>query len=109
MESDSVKGIRSGDILELAHDTIFRRGALYGHYADNLSRIAGLWSIYLDKDITSDQVARLFALAKISRSMESPDHFDNDLDAVCYLAIAGELSQPDGRVPSEASDYGDLS
>ncbi len=106
MENDSVKGIRSADILELAHDTIFRRGALYGHYADNLERIALLWSAYLDTDITSHQVARLFALAKIARSYESPDHLDNDLDAVCYLAIAGELAT---RTKGDASNYGNLS
>lgn len=105
MEKDSGNGIRTGDILELAHDTLFRRGALYGHYADNLARIAGLWSIYLNQDITSDQVARCFALTKIARSIESADHLDNDLDAICYLAIAGELAGAKG----EASDYGDLS
>ena len=105
MAKDSGNGIRSGEILELAHDTIFRRGALYGHYADNLERIAGLWSIYLNQDISADQVARCFALTKIARSVESADHLDNDLDAVCYLAIAGELA---GK-KRETSDYGNLS
>lgn len=105
MAKDSVKGIRSGDILELAHDTIFRRGALYGHYADNLANIARMWSAYLNQDVTPDQVARLFALAKICRSIETSDHLDNDLDAVCYLAIAGELAGAE----RQASDYGDLS
>ena len=106
MEKDLGKDIRAGEILELAHDTIFRRGALYGHYSDNLGRIAGLWSIYLDQDINSHQVARLFALAKIARSMESADYLDNDLDAVCYLAIAAELA--DGK-PDKVGEYGDLS
>ncbi len=105
MENDSVKDLVPSDILDTAHDLIFRRGALYGHYEDNLARIAATWSAYLNQEIDAHQVATLYALAKIIRSVESRDHLDNYFDAVAYLAMAGCTTRP----KREDDGYGDLS
>ena len=41
--------------------------------------------------ITSDEVAVMMALLKISRSQRGKDNVDDFIDASAYMAIAGEL------------------
>ena len=58
---------------------------------DNHLNIAVLWSAYLKLDISPDEVAVLFALAKIGRTLEGQYNPDDYIDAVGYVAIAHEL------------------
>lgn len=64
----------------------------YGSFKDNHERIAILWSEFLGCDITSEQVAICMALVKISRIANDSSHKDNYIDAISYLAGAGELA-----------------
>ena len=56
----------------------------YDHPARNFDRIARLWSVALDKDITAEDVATCMILVKIARQLHAPKR-DNLVDAVGYL------------------------
>ena len=56
----------------------------YDHPARNFDRIARLWSVALDKDITPEDVAVCMVLVKIAREVHAPKR-DNRVDAVGYL------------------------
>lgn len=66
----------------------------YGDFFDNHERIAGLWSEYLmlEERLTAEQVAICMALVKISRLASNSTHTDNYIDAIAYIAGAGELA-----------------
>lgn len=70
------------------------RQGTYGDFYDNHERIAGLWSEYLmlDERLTPEQVAVCMALVKISRLANNSAHTDNYIDAIAYIAGAGELA-----------------
>lgn len=81
-----------GIILEQAKTlTNNDRQQSYGTPLSNFTRIANLWSNYLEIDITPEQAAMCMALVKVSRSMQSKE-VDNYIDGAAYFAIAGELS-----------------
>lgn len=81
-----------GIILEQAKTlTNTDRQQSYGTPLSNFTRIANLWSSYLEIDITPEQAAMCMALVKVSRSMQSKE-VDNYIDGAAYFAIAGELS-----------------
>ena len=82
-----------GEILEEAHRlTHGERDKNYGTPFENHLRIAKMWSVILEKEITPSQVALCMAAVKIARLIESPDHLDSFVDGCAYLAISGELS-----------------
>lgn len=84
-----------GIILEQAKTlTNNDRQQSYGTPLSNFTRIANLWSSYLEIDITPEQAAMCMALVKVSRSMQSKE-VDNYIDGAAYFAIAGELSNDD--------------
>jgi hypothetical protein len=69
------------------------RQETHGDTKTNHEQIAEFWNIFLDgklkpaEAITSDEVATMMALLKISRSQRGKDY----VDAAAYMAIAGEL------------------
>lgn len=70
------------------------RQETYGSFYDNHERIAVMWSEFLDLDekLTAQQVAICMALVKISRLASNSTHTDNYIDAIAYIAGAGELA-----------------
>lgn len=82
-----------GEILDEAKRlTHGERDKNYGKPLINHTRIASLWSIFLEQEITPAQVAICMGLVKVARLIESPDHLDSFLDAAAYFAIAGEIA-----------------
>ena len=63
----------------------------YGTPEDNFKTIAGLWSVYLGKEISSLDVAMLMALMKIARIKvgTKPDSF---VDLAGYAACGAEIA-----------------
>jgi hypothetical protein len=87
--------LTASKILDESIEVLHARGRKYADPATNHLRISHLWSTYLERYVSPQQVAGCMALLKIARSMESPDHLDNFVDGAAYLAIAGELGGMD--------------
>lgn len=82
-----------GNILDEAKRLIHTdRQKDYGHPLINHQRIAKLWSVILEKEITPAQAALCMAMVKAARLVQTPDHEDSYIDGAAYFAIAGELS-----------------
>ena len=60
------------------------RQAQYGHPLDNFQRIADLWSVILNIEVTPEQVALCMVQVKVSRELQNPKR-DNIVDAIGYL------------------------
>ena len=85
--------MQRGEILKEAHRlTHGDRDKNYGTPYINHLRIAKMWSVVLEKEITPSQVALCMAGVKIARLVETPDHIDSFVDGAAYIAIAGELA-----------------
>jgi len=81
-----------GEILqEAARLTAKDRQNIYGDPRTNHVRIADLWTIYLEHEITPQQVAICMALVKVSRLMQTETE-DSFIDLAAYAAIAGEIA-----------------
>lgn len=78
----------------------------YGNKSKNHKNIAKLWSAYLDKDISSHDVAMLMALLKIARTKQGELCIDNYIDLVGYGAIAGQLASEDDNQLEFDFSYG---
>jgi hypothetical protein len=80
------------DILHNAIDIINNdRQSTHGKPEDSFANIANLWSAYLDKTISTQQVAIMMALLKVARTKNNPNHLDNFIDLAGYAALGGEL------------------
>ena len=92
MAKDSQKTRTNPQMLfDSASEIIFQRGADYGHYEDNLARIAQGISAYLGFPVTSNQVAGIMVITKLMRSVESPRKLDHYIDAIAYLGMIPDL------------------
>jgi hypothetical protein len=59
----------------------------YGSPASNHERIATLWSVLFEQEITARQVALAMVLVKVAREVHSPKR-DNLVDGAAYFHIA---------------------
>jgi len=81
-----------GEILKEADRlTHGDRNKNYGTPLVNHQRIAQLWSVWLETEITPAQAAMCLALVKVARLIETPDHLDSFVDLAAYASIAGEI------------------
>ena len=62
----------------------------YGDPHENHQRIAMLWSVLLNKEVTVEQVYQCMIAVKLSRLIETPEHEDSWLDICGYSALGGE-------------------
>ena len=73
------------------------RQQTHGNIKTNHEQIAEFWNILLDDKlepsaaITSDDVAAMMTLLKISRTRQGRVNEDDYVDAAAYIAISGEL------------------
>ena len=74
----------------LALTTGDRRNS-YGSPYINHKRIADIWSVILEHEVTPSQVALCMVGVKLSRLIETPDHTDSFIDGAAYMAIAAEV------------------
>lgn len=83
----------STEILNRANKVIHgERQDMYGKPESNLGFIADLWTIYLAKLITAEDVALMMGLFKIARCKTGVGTEDSFVDACGYLALAGEMA-----------------
>lgn len=88
----SMIGFDRDKILNSASDLINgQRAKDYGDAYEMHRRIGAGWSEILGVNVTPAQVALCMAWLKISRLIETPDHWDSFVDLVAYGALAGEI------------------
>ena len=80
----------SADMLIQAANIVKQRGNNYGKPAENFDRIARLWSAYLGREVSRQDVGMLMSLVKIARLMATPGHEDSLLDLAGYAAATFE-------------------
>lgn len=83
------------------------RAQAYGPAEVSFNRIADLWSVYLDLEVTAVDVAHMMTLLKISRSKGDPAGVDNWIDIAGYAALGGELAavEAESRDPEAGMSY----
>jgi len=62
----------------------------YGDAYENHDRIAKIWSVILDKEITVSQVYQCMVAVKQARLIISPNHEDSWVDIAGYAALGGD-------------------
>lgn len=63
----------------------------YGPADESFKRIARLWTAYLDVAVSPMDVANMFVLSKVQRTLTSPAKTDTWMDICGYAALAGEM------------------
>ena len=80
-------------VLEEAQRLVYgARAEAYGHPRDNMDRIARIWSVILEKEITSRQVALCMVGVKIARDVHEQTR-DNLVDLAGYAAVADRVAE----------------
>lgn len=82
---------RAAVLREAERITAVDRNSTYGEPEDNLGRIARLWSVYLEREVSARDVAWLMVLLKVAREVHTP-HRDNPVDVAGYAALAEEVT-----------------
>ena len=84
------------ECLEAAGKAVLTdREEVYGKPENNFTKIAFLWSMYLDTDITAAEVAHMMILLKIARADTGKYNPDNYVDIAGYAACAAEIGGSD--------------
>lgn len=66
------------------------RASTYGGPEDSFSTIASLWSSWLDKKVSTSDVAIMLAMLKMARLKKTPKHRDSWVDMAGYAACGAE-------------------
>ena len=83
--------MKRAEILQRAEQMINGpRARDYGDAYNNHERIAKMWTVLLDKEITVPQVYQCMIAVKLSRLIETPEHEDSAIDICGYGALMGE-------------------
>ena len=72
------------ELLQKTAEVIKERGESYGSIVENHTRIAKMWSVILDKYVTTEQVALCMIAVKQARLIETPNHVDSVQDILGY-------------------------
>ena len=80
------------ELLQKTADVIKERGESYGSMVDNHTRIAKLWSVLLDTEVTPEQVALCMIAVKQARLMETSNHNDSWQDILGYALVGYECA-----------------
>lgn len=79
------------------------RGRVYGSPYTNHKRIAQLWSGILDTPITPHQVVLAMVAVKIARLVETPSHFDSQVDSIAYMGFYQDVLQ--GQLDDDNEEF----
>ena len=90
-----------GDILRTSAQIITQRKASYGPPTEGFERAAVIASTALDKSVSPYEVAMILHAVKLARISTSPKYLDNYVDAVSYLAFAGDFADAGSERPHD--------
>mgnify|MGYP001266710804 FL=1 len=83
--------MKRAEILQKAEQMVNGpRARDYGDAYNNHERIAKMWTVLLNKEITVPQVYQCMIAVKLSRLIETPEHEDSAIDICGYGALMGE-------------------
>lgn len=78
-------------ILEQAQRLVYGpREKAYGHPADDYGRVAKLWSVILETEVTPAQAALCMVAVKLAREVHEPAE-DNRVDGAGYFAVVDRI------------------
>lgn len=69
------------------------RQRTHGDPMVTLSRIAGMWGAYLDKELGAADVAAMMTMLKLARARHAYER-DHYLDGIAYLLLAEDAARP---------------
>jgi hypothetical protein len=78
-------------LLKSAQDILEDRELDYGPSCKSFKKIAKSWSLFLDKEITPQQVAIMMIYFKLARLSYNPDHFDTHVDIIGYTTLLNNI------------------
>lgn len=85
--------MKRAEMLDAAKTIVTKdRQADHGKPEDSFADIRGLWSAYLDRELTSADVANMMILLKIARAKTNPKHQDNWVDMAGYASCGCEIA-----------------
>lgn len=80
-------------MLDLCKEIVTKhRESSYGTPEDNFGRIASYWSTYLERELTTADVALMMVLLKIARGQHKSDNEDTWVDIAGYAACGCEVA-----------------
>lgn len=92
-----MKTTNNGAILRVAYEVVnAARQDDYGSPAASLTRIATMWTAYLEQPVNARDVAMLLALMKIAREAHRHKE-DNLLDAAAYIGLAADMAEMEAQ------------
>lgn len=78
----------SQTILQKADEIINgERASDYGRAHVNMQRIADMWSAYLGRPVSIEDVSAMMILLKVSRLANTPKLFDSWMDIAGYVGV----------------------
>ena len=83
--------MRANEVLNECHDILLQREERYDDFHSTAMRTASLISVIGEQRIAPEQWCLFMVATKLARIYNSPDHLDNYVDAICYLAQAAAL------------------
>lgn len=83
--------LNADEIIDKAHDILLERQDKYGEFHITSYRTASLQTLIHEERRTPEQWCLDMVATKLARIYNSPDHLDNYIDAICYLAEAAAL------------------
>jgi hypothetical protein len=90
--------MRASDVLNEAADILIQRENKYGEFDITAYRTASLQTLIHEEPRTAEQWCLDMVATKLARIYSSPEHLDNYLDAICYLAQAAHLVKTKNEV-----------
>lgn len=85
--------VRASDVLQEAANIIDQRESNYGEFDITAYRTASLQTIIHEEPRSAEQWCLDMVATKLARIYSNPQHIDNYLDAICYLAQAAHLAK----------------
>ena len=87
--------MRASDVLNEAISIIYNRENQYGEFDITAYRTASLQTLIHEEPRSAEQWCLDMVATKLARIYNSPQHIDNYIDAICYLAQAAHLATTD--------------
>jgi Domain of unknown function (DUF6378) len=87
--------MRASDVLNEAQDILLQRAERYDDFHITAYRTASMQTLVHEEPRHPAGWALDMVITKLARIHNSPDHMDNYIDAICYLAEAAALVKTD--------------